>query len=68
MKKYLFFLVLLSVVTSCDYILKKKENKARVEIDSVPELGIAIVKDKNGKVKARWVKIKKLLTRSFFIQ
>lgn len=48
MKKYLFFLVLLSALTSCDYVLKKKESKARVEIDSVPELGIAIVKDKNG--------------------
>ena len=61
MKKYLFILVLFSAITSCDYIMKKKENNARVKVDTVPELGIAIVKDKNGCVEEagyKWSVIK----------
>lgn len=51
MKKLLPLFFLFTFFTSCDYVLKKKENNAIVTTDSVPELGIPIEKDKNGCVK-----------------
>lgn len=51
MKKLLPLFFLFTFFTSCDYVLKKKENNAIVKSDSVPELGIPIEKDKNGCVK-----------------
>lgn len=48
MKKYIFFLVLFFIFSSCDYVLKKKENNATFKTDTTPELGIAIEKDKYG--------------------
>ncbi len=48
MKKFLGLTLLVFAMTSCDYVLKKRDDKATVKIDSVPELGIAIEKDKNG--------------------
>jgi len=47
MKKLFSFLLLFIILTSCDYVLKKKEN-VLVEEKTTPELGIAIAKDKNG--------------------
>lgn len=61
MKKLLPLFLLFILLTSCDYVLKKKEPIATVKIDSVPELGIAIEKDKNGCVKEagyKWSVIK----------
>jgi len=51
MRQLLPLFFLFTFFTSCDYVLKKKENNATVKIDSVPELGIPIEKDKNGCVK-----------------
>ncbi|WP_339835624.1 hypothetical protein [uncultured Flavobacterium sp.] len=51
MKKFMLFCLLFTFLTSCDYVLKKKEINTMVKIDSVPELGIAIEKDKNGCIK-----------------
>lgn len=61
MKKLLPLFFLFTFFTSCDYVLKKKENNATFKIDSVPELGIPIEKDKNGCVKEagyKWSVIK----------
>lgn len=46
---------------SCDYVMKKREPRVTLKTDSVPELGIAIEKDKNGCVKEagyKWSVIK----------
>lgn len=51
MKKYLGLMILVFAITSCDYVLKQRDTNVTVKIDSVPELGIAIEKDKNGCVK-----------------
>lgn len=51
MKKFLGLTLLIFAMTSCDYVLKKKDIEATVKIDSVPELGIPIEKDKNGCVR-----------------
>ena len=48
MKKFLGLTLLVIALTSCDYVLKEKDRDATVKIDSVPELGISIEKDKNG--------------------
>lgn len=48
MKKFLGLTLLVIAMTSCDYVLKEKDRDATVKLDSVPELGISIEKDKNG--------------------
>lgn len=50
MKKFFAFVFLIFLFTSCDFIMKKRDD-VTIKVDSVPELGIAIEKDKNGCVK-----------------
>jgi hypothetical protein len=47
MKKLISFLLLIVILTSCDYILKKQDKEV-IDVKNTPELGIAIAKDKNG--------------------
>jgi hypothetical protein len=50
MKNYFFLVLFFVLFSSCDFIMKSKEN-ITVKKDSIPELGIAIEKDTFGCVK-----------------
>lgn len=47
MKNYFSLLFLLFLLNSCDYIMKSRDSIS-IKKDTIPELGIAIEKDKNG--------------------
>ena len=46
MKNLVYIFVFLSLVTSCDFILKDTDDVPMEK--EIPEIGIAIAKDKNG--------------------
>ncbi len=61
MKKFILYLLLPFLLVSCDYILKQKSDGITLK-DTLPELGIAVLKDTNGCIKEpgfKWSKIKK---------